>query len=235
MGGYGQFCPVAVASEVFAERWTPLILRELLAGVHRFSELQRGVPRMSRALLVARLRELEAAGVITRVPLPGGRGHDYRLTEAGKEFGAIIHGLGTWGQRWTTRVDPRHLDAGLLMWNIRRRIAVDRLPPRRIVVHVQFTRVPAGHRGPRTFWLVLQTPEPDLCVSDPGFEVDLYLEAQLSALVKVWLGDLPFDGALRSHAVQLTGPRALVRAFPSWLLLSSFAGVPRPAPQRVAP
>jgi DNA-binding HxlR family transcriptional regulator len=221
---------VAVACEIFAERWTPIILRELLSGSHHFNQLQRGIPRISRALLARRLRELEAAGVITSLPLPGGRGHEYHLTEAGEEFRAVIDALGGWGQRWTVRVDPAHLDAGFLMWNMRRGIAVDRLPPQRVVVHFDFTSVPAAHRGPRAFWLLLERPEPNLCVSDPGFEVSLYVEADLATMTKVWLGDLPFNDALRSQAVQLTGPRALVRAFPSWLLLSHFAGIPRPAP-----
>lgn len=229
MAGFGQFCPVAVTCEIFAQRWTPIILRELLAGSHRFNQLQRGIPRLSRALLAQRLRELAGAGVITSEPLPGGRGREYHLTDAGKEFRVVIEGLGAWGQRWTVRVDPRNLDAGFLMWNIHRRIALDRLPPRRIVVHFDFRGVPSGHRGPKTFWLLLERPEPDLCLIDPGFEVDLYVDADLTAMAKVWLGDLPFEGAVRSHAVRLTGPRELVQAFPSWLLLSHFAQVPRPA------
>ncbi len=230
MAGFGQFCPVAVASEIFAQRWTPIILRELLAGSHRFNQLQRGIPRISRGLLARRLRELESAGVITSLPLPGRRGRDYQLTDAGEEFRAVIDGLGAWGQRWTMRVDPAHLHAGFLMWSMRRRVAVDRLPPQRVVVHFDFTSVPTAHRGPRTFWLLLERPEPNLCLVDPGFEVSLYVEADLAAMAKVWLGDLPFANALRSRLVQLTGPRALVRAFPSWLLLSHFAGIPRPAP-----
>ena len=133
------------------------------------------------------------------------------------------------GQRWTLRVDPHNLDAGFLMWNIRRRVALDRLPTGRTVVRFEFRGVPPAHRGARTFWLLLERPEPDLCLTDPGFEVDLYVDAELAAMAKVWLGDLPLERALRSSAVQLMGPRALVRAFPSWLLLSRFARVPRPA------
>lgn len=226
--GFGQFCPVAVACEVFAERWTPIILREFLSGAQHFNEIHRGIPLISRALLTRRLRDLEAAGVIEREALPARRGHRYRLTEAGREFSPVIEQLGTWGQRWTLRVQRRNLDAGLLMWNVRRRIARDLLPPHRIVVCFKFTDAPAARRGYRAFWLVLEHAQVDLCVEDPGFEVDLYVDADLAAMTRVWLGDTPFESALRSHELQLTGKRELVKAFPSWLMLSRFAGVPRP-------
>jgi DNA-binding HxlR family transcriptional regulator len=229
--GFGQFCPVAVACEVFAERWTPIILRELFAGSQQFNEIHRGVPLISRPLLARRLRQLEAAGVITRESLSSGHGHRYCLTESGKEFHSVIEGLGTWGQRWTVRVDRRNLDPGFLMWNMRRRIEVDRLPPRRVVVRFKFSGVAAGHRGPRIFWLLLEGMQTDLCIEDPGFEVDLHVEADLAAMAKVWLGDLPFESVLRSKEVRLVGPRELVKMFPSWLQLSHFAGVPRPESQ----
>jgi DNA-binding HxlR family transcriptional regulator len=180
--GFGQFCPVAMASEVFAQRWTPIILRELFAGSHRFNEVSRGMPLMSRALLARRLRELEQDGVIRSAPLSGGRGREYHLSPAGKEFREVIDRLGAWGQRCTVRVDTKNLDAGFLMWNVRRRVAFDRVPSRRVVVRVDFRGVPAHHRGPRTFWLLLQRPEVDLCLEDPGFEVDLNIDADLSAM-----------------------------------------------------
>jgi DNA-binding HxlR family transcriptional regulator len=228
--GFGQFCPVAVACEVFAERWTPIILRELFAGSHRFNEIHRCIPLISRALLTSRLRALEAAGVITATPSGKGRGREYHLTESGKEFRAAIDALGTWGQRWTIRVQPQNLDAGLLMWNLRRRIATDRLPARRVVVHFNFTGIPATYRGARKFWLMLERSAIDLCLSDPGFEVGIYVDADLGAMAKVWLGDLPFSAALRTKKIRLTGMPDLIRQFPSWLLLSHFAEVPRPQP-----
>lgn len=227
--GFGQFCPVAVACEVFAERWTPIILRELFAGSQHFNEIHRGIPLISRPLLARRLRDLEVAGVLTREALSGGRGHRYRLTEAGKEFLPVIEQLGAWGQRWTVRVDRRNLDAGLLMWNVRRRIALDLLPPHRVTVRFKFSGVPAAYRGFRTFWLLLERTQVDLCVEDPGFEVDLYVDADLAAMIKVWLGDVPFKSVLRSNEVRLVGRTELAKAFPSWLMLSHFAGVPRPA------
>jgi DNA-binding HxlR family transcriptional regulator len=226
--GFGQFCPVAVACEVFAERWTPIILREMFAGSQHFNEIHRGIPLISRALLARRLRDLEAAGVVAKEPLPQSRGHRYSLTEAGQEFRPVIEGLGNWGQRWTVRVDPRHLDAAFLMWNVRRRIARELLPPRRVMLQFKFDGVPASCRGPRIFWLMLERAQVDLCVEDPGFEVDLYVEADLSAMAKVWLGDESFDAMLRAKEVRLIGARELAKAFPSWLMLSHFAGVARP-------
>lgn len=227
--GFGQFCPVAVASEVFAGRWTPILLRELLAGAQLFNEIHRGIPLISRALLARRLRDLEAAGVITIEPLASGRGHRYRLTAAGEEFRPVIEGLAAWGQRWATRVERKNLDPGLLMWNLRRRVALERLPARRLVLRFRLRGAAPEYRGPRTFWLILERPQADLCVTDPGFEVDLYVDAELAALARVWLGDLPFASVLRSREVEISGPPALAKAFPSWWLLSPFAGVARPA------
>ena len=226
--GFSQFCPVAVACEIFAERWTPIILRELFAGAQHFNEIHRGIPMISRALLSRRLRDLETAGVIAKEAMPGGRVHRYLLTEAGREFLPVIEGLGNWGQRWTVRVERKNLDAGFLMWNVRRRIAQDRLPERRTIVCFRFSGVPANHRSPRIFWLMLERTLVELCIEDPGFEVDLQVEADLAAMVGVWLGDMTFDEAVRTSKVRVVGSRALARAFPEWLMLSHFAGVARP-------
>ena len=219
---YGQFCPVAVASEVFAERWTPLILRELVYGSRRFNEIQRGVPRISRALLVKRLRQLTAHGVITAV------GGEYRLTEAGQELGEVVVHLGQWGQRWSSPVRRDTLDARVLTWDMRRRIAVDRLPNRRIVVRFDFRGLPAAHKAPRTYWFVITRPDVDVCVIDPGFEVDLFVDADLATFSRVWLGEIPMRSAIRDGAIALTGDRLAARNFPSWLLLSTLAEVSRP-------
>ena len=220
---YGQFCPVAVASEIFAERWTPVILRELVLGSRRFNDIQRGVPRISRALLVKRLRELAAHGVISNAD------GEYRLTEAGQELGEVVVHLGTWGARWTAPVRRDRLDAKLLMWDMRRRIALERLPETRVVVRFDFRGVPAGHKAPKTYWLVMERREVDVCVLEPGFEVDVYVDADLAALSRVWLGEIPIRQAIRDGAIDLNGERQAVRDFPSWLLLSTLAAVPRPA------
>jgi hypothetical protein len=179
-------------------------------------------------LLARRLRQLEAAGVIDCAPRARGHRGAYRLTEAGREFRAAIDALGTWGQRWTIRVQPQNLDARLLMWNLRRRIALDDLPTRQVVAHFRFTGVPATHRGPRRFWLVLQRSGVDLCVSDPGFEVDIYVDADLATMARIWVGDTQLAEAVRAGKIHLSGLPALTRSFPTWLRLSPFAAVPRP-------
>ncbi len=230
MKGHGQFCPVAVASEVFAHRWTPLILRELFAGSTHFNELKRGLPLISKTTLAQRLRALEAAGVLTCANAPGQSYQEYHLTAAGAEFKTVIQGLGAWGQRWTIRVDPQNLDADFLMWNVRRRLAIDRLPEPRTVVRFDFFGLPPQYRRGRVFWLIIERPEVDLCLKDPGAEADLHVSADLAAFARMWLGDTPIAQTLRTGAVRLTGRRDLVREFPSWLLLSQFATVPRSVP-----
>ena len=230
MKGYGQFCPIAVACETFAERWTPLILRELLAGARRFNEIRHGLPTISRTLLGQRLRELEDAGVIQSQPLAKGRGREYRPTRAAEELGGVLERLGEWGQRWgTTQFDPENLDLTLLMWNVRRRIDVQKLPDHRVVVRFDFRAFPARCRGFRTCWLILEREGPDVCQKDPGFDVDLVVSADAGAMARVWTGAVTFAQAVQSGGLRLEGPRDLVRAFPTWLLLSPFAGVERPA------
>jgi DNA-binding HxlR family transcriptional regulator len=232
MAGYGQFCPVAVACEIFAERWTPLILRELLSGSRRFSEIRRGMPLISRALLSQRLRHLEDTGVIKS--RPAGRGREYQLSQAGAEFHGVIEQLGAWGQRWIHgRASVENLDASILLWNIRRRLAVDRLPDRRLVIRFDFRAVPP-RRGPATAWVVASRAEVDVCLKDPGFGIDLVVAADLRAFVRVWLGDVSFDQAVRGRDIRLEGPRDLARAFPGWLLLSHYARVARPRPARAS-
>ena len=228
MKGYGQFCPVAVAAEIFAERWTPLILRELFAGERRFNDIRRGVPLISRSLLVVRLRELQDAGVVESRPLPG-RGREYRLTPAGEDLRPVVDGLGTWGQRWVNgQFDPQNIDIGVLMWNVRRRLDVKRLPARRVVVRFDFRAVPAHYKGMRTWWLIVQRPEIDLCLRDPGFDVDVVVTVEAATMARIWMGQIDLGQAVRSGAVRLEGPRPLVQALPGWLLLSHYARVGRP-------
>ena len=228
MTQYGQFCPVAKAAEIVAERWTPLVLRELLCGSRRFGELHRGVPLMSRTLLAGRLEQLEDAGIVRSVARPRGRGREYHLTAAGEELRPLIDCLGEWGQRWArAQVGRGDLDAGLLMWDIHRRVNRDALPAERVVARFDFRGVPAAPRYPRTWWLVLERRGADLCLRDPGFPVDLVVSADLRALTRVWMGDVRLAAAVRAGLVRLDGPRALVRAFPTWLALSEFAGVAR--------
>ena len=229
MKAYGQFCPVAKAAEIFAERWTPLVLRELVCGSHRFSHLHRGVPLMSRTLLAQRLAQLEDAGIVRSAARTKGRGREYFLTPAGEELRPVIEGLGEWGQRWArSQVSADDLDPGLLMWDIRRRVNTDRLPDRRVVVRFDFRAVPKTVRSPATFWLILEHRDVDVCLKDPGFEIDLVVNADLVALTKAWMGDVRLADAMRSGLVRVEGPTALVRAFPGGLALSGFADVERP-------
>jgi DNA-binding HxlR family transcriptional regulator len=228
MKGYGQFCPVAKAAEIVAERWTPLVLRELLCGSHRFSDLHRGVPLMSRTLLAGRLQQLEDAGIVRSVAKPRGRGREYHLTAAGEELRPLIECLGEWGQRWArTQVGRGDLDPGLLMWDIHRRVNLDALPAERVVVRFDFRAVPLTMRCPRTWWLVLMRREVDLCLKDPGFPVDIVVSADLRTLTRVWMGDVRLAETVRAGLIRLDGPPSLVRAFPTWLTLSVFAGVGR--------
>jgi DNA-binding HxlR family transcriptional regulator len=227
MSSYGQFCPVAKASEVLAERWTPLVVRELICGSHRFNELQRGVPLMSRSLLAKRLRDLELAGVIERRLSGDGRGSEYHLTEAGEELRPIIMGLGAWGQRWArSNVSRAELDPRLLMWDMQRNIETRTLPPHRVVVRFRFTDVAPGL--PRVTWLILDRQQADVCYKDPGFEIDLVVVGRLRALVAVWMGDTSMSAAIRAGELQIQGTRRLADAFPSWLRRSIFARVERP-------
>ena len=226
MKGYGQFCPVAVASEIFAERWTPLILRELFSGSHRFTEIRSGMPLISRTLLAQRLRELEDAGVIESAPLDGGRGREYRLTQAGEEFREVVDRLGAWGQKHVGhQFAPDNLDPSLLMWAMHRRVDTSRLPKPRVVVRFEFRGVPARCMQVKTAWLVLERTGNDVCMRDPGFEVDLVVRADVATMAKVWAGHLRFADGVRAGGIKLEGSRALVAAFPSWLLLSHFATV----------
>ena len=227
MRGYGQFCPVAKASEVVAERWTPLVIREMIAGSSRFSDIQRGVPLMSSSLLSRRLRDLEQAGIIERVQGEGSRSTEYALTEAGRELRPVIEMLGVWGQRWATHNITRDdLDASLLLWDIRRGLDADRMPDGQTVIHFSFSDGPAAKRN---WWLVANDADVDLCLVDPGKEVDLHVHSDVRTLVDVWMGHMAIGDALRAGDITLDGPRTLVRAFPQWLRLNVFAEHARPA------
>jgi DNA-binding HxlR family transcriptional regulator len=216
---YGQFCPVAKAAEILAERWTPLIVRELLTGSHHFNEIEQGVPRIPRSVLVQRLRSLERAGLVER------RDRAYYLLPAGLELFDVIDRMGAWGQRWLNReIHAGDLDPDLLMWDVHRRLNWDCLPERRVVVQFDLR----GAR-PKSYWLVLDAGESSICFTDPGFEIDLLVTADTLALHRVWMGRLALRAALDRDLIQIEGPRGLVRAFPSWLALNYFAGIP-PAP-----
>ncbi|MBS1838879.1 MAG: helix-turn-helix transcriptional regulator [Actinobacteria bacterium] len=212
MDGYGQFCPVAKAAEVICQRWTPLILRELLVGSTHFNEIHRGVPACSPALLSKRLKELQRAGVLDRVSHGGTV--DYQLTDAGRELLPVIVGLGEWGQRWArTDYCPDDLDPGLLLWDVRRNLVPGGMGEGVVTIELVFPALPPSRRY---FWLVDDAREVDLCVADPGRDVDVVVEADLRALTEVWMGDTRFTDAVAHDRVQLHGPSQLTRRFSDW-------------------
>jgi DNA-binding HxlR family transcriptional regulator len=220
MAGYGQFCPVAQATELLAERWTLLVVRELIDGSTRFNEIRNGVPTMSPTLLAKRLRTLEGAGVVEH------RDGGYHLTRAGRELEPLIEGLAVWGERWVRRTVSREdTDAALLMWTVRRCVRHEHTPDGRTTVHFRFRATP---KPLRCWWLVLDGAPPDLCLRDPGWGVDITIHSDPCALTAVYMGDVPLAAALRRGAVRLEGPEHLVRGFPDWFGLSPFAGMERP-------
>ncbi len=223
MRRYGQFCPVAKAAEVFCERWTPLVIRDLAWGATRFSELHRGVPLMSPTLLSRRLKQLEAEGIVERRPAASGRGHTYHLSEAGQEFAPIIEALGVWGQRWTRRdLMDDEINLDLLVWAIERSVRADAFASLPAVVQVDFTDAP-DHK--RTWWFLNEADGCHLCIDDPGFEIDLYLAATVADLTRVIRGDVALPRALDDGRLEAIGSAAARASLPAWLNLSPLAAV----------
>jgi DNA-binding HxlR family transcriptional regulator len=210
--GYGQYCPISRAVEVLGERWTFLVVRDLLCGSTRFNDLARGLPGLSRTLLAKRLRQLEQVGVVERVD------GEYHLTPAGEDLRPVVFGLGEWGAKWQFG-EPRaeELDPDLLMWWVHERLDFSPLPDRRIVLGFRFPDVS------RRFWIVKDTAGPSVCKADPGFDVDVEVEAELAELYQVWLGRRDLRKALRDGTVVLHGPSALVRRIPDVFQLSQVA------------
>jgi DNA-binding HxlR family transcriptional regulator len=234
MESYGQYCPLAKGAEVFAERWTPLILRELFRGSTTFNDLHRGVPRMSRSLLSNRLKKLESCGVLERRRKSNGT--YYELTPAGRELGPVVTQLGTWAQRWyRSTFRGSELDVGVLMWDIRCTVNAKALPAIRTIVQFIFSDLP---RNSRTWWLVNEDGEVDLCPVDPGHQPELQICTTLRTMTRVWMGDLAIDSARRSGAVTVLGPNELRRCLGGWMRLSPYAPVAdarRGLPRREVP
>lgn len=223
MRDYGQYCPVALGSEVLADRWTPLIMRELVLGSTRFNDIERGLPGISRSLLAQRLRHLERKGVLERVPAAAGRGSEYHLTEAGAELEPVIQALGEWAVRWLfDDPEPRQVDPVTLTWWLHRRVDGPRLPDERVVIELDYE----GPDG-TTIWLVLDRGEPSVCTKPPGFETDLLLTTEPVAFMRVFSGIETIDEAVASGTVRLEGAPRLRRAFGSWFLWSPFADAVR--------
>lgn len=219
--GYKQFCPVAMAAEVLCTRWTMVLMRELVAGTTRFNDLRRGVPKMSPALLSRRLKELEQAGVIERRSLRTEKGvFEYHLTKAGKDLRPVVEALGTWGQKWvTSALSLGNLDASLLMWDMRRNLDPTPLPKKRTVVQFVYSDLPSTKSH---WWLVIEAKgEVDLCWSDPGFEIDLYVTTDLRTMTAIWMGLTTVN--VEKDKLELLGSKVVSSTMQAWLGLSPFA------------
>ena len=221
MKRYGQFCPVAKASEVLGERWTHLVIREFIAGSETFNDLRRGLPLISPSLLSARLKTLEEKGIVARES--SAEGVKYSLTEAGLELKPIIEAVGVWGHRWVrSDLGDEDLDPSLLVWDIHRTLDTTYFGSERIVLLIEFTDYDAKNRR---WWLVIENSDVDVCMRDPGHEIDLQLLTDLRTMTAVWMGDLSLGEALRTKALRLTGTNRLKRDIAIWLGSSFFADV----------
>jgi DNA-binding HxlR family transcriptional regulator len=219
--GYKQFCPLAMAAEVLCTRWTMVLMRELIAGSTRFNDLRRGVPKMSPTLLSQRLKELEEAGIVRRHPLSSEKGvFEYQLTDAGRDLGPVVEAMGFWGQKWVeSNLSLRNLDPSLLMWDMRRSLNPEPLPKTRVVVQFLYSDLPASKS---LWWLVIEPHgEVDLCWSDPGFEVDLYVTTDLRTMTSIWMGLTTVERA--GDSIDLSGDRRVAASIQTWLGLSPFA------------
>ena len=224
---YRQFCPVAMAAEILSKRWTLLVLRELIAGSTRFNELRRGVPRMSPTLLSARLKELEASGILRILVDSAGPGqNEYSLTESGRDLAAVIESVGVWGQRWIEAdLSLDNLDPALLMWDMRRNLNTSPLPDARSVINFIYSDLPDSQKN---WWLIVEpTGSVDLCYVDPGFEVDLFVTSDLRSMTAIWLGLSTVGKAVAEGKVYLDGDQAIASHMQQWLGLSHFAGEAR--------
>jgi DNA-binding HxlR family transcriptional regulator len=220
MRTYGQYCPIARGAEIFAERWTPLIIRNLHIGCGSFSEILEGAPGLSATMLSHRLKQLERLGIVESAPKPVGRGQRYELTSAGHELFGVCRSLGEWGARWL-EIAPENLDPFVALWSMCNALRRDRLPARRIVVRFDFT----GRARRERYWLLIERGDTEICKTNPGLDEDLYITAEAEAFVKWHAGQLTWAQATRDDRIQLHGPSSLMRAFPTWNARSMFAHI----------
>jgi DNA-binding HxlR family transcriptional regulator len=222
MNGYSTYCPIAKAAEILTERWTLLLVRDLLLGARHFNDFRYSIPLITPAMLSKRLRTLQEVGIVTREASDKGSRWEYRLTEAGRELKSFVEVAGAWGQRWARSKLPHgELHPSTLMWDIHRFLRTEHLPARRTVLNVEFTDLKAM----RHWWLVVQAGEVDVCLDDPGHEVDVWIACTLLTLAQVFMGDLPLSGARATGALRLSGSGPLIRNMPRWLGLMPFSNV----------
>ena len=220
MDGYGEFCPVSLAAEIFARRWTPLIVRELLAGSTRFNDLRRGIPNITASVLSRRLDELAVAGIVERHQ--DAHGMRYTLTAAGQELEPVVEQLGLWGRRWLpTEYREEDLDPRLLVWDIHRNLRLEEVPGR-TVIELHFPDAPVEYRA---YWLIVTPQGAEVCLTHPGGDIDLHLSSDVRTLTNIWMGNTTWASALRAGTLRLAGSRDLSRALPHWLKLNVFAPV----------
>ncbi|MBI5450967.1 MAG: helix-turn-helix transcriptional regulator [Gammaproteobacteria bacterium] len=219
MISYGQFCPLAQATQLLCERWTLIVVRELIAGSTRFNQLKKGVPLMSPSLLSTRLKQLAEAGVIE---ITGSKGnYTYTLTPAGRELRPLIELLGAWGHRWApSNLNKGDLDAGLLMWDMRRTVDPAVFPRQRIVVQFEYPDAPKGERD---WWLVTENGEIDLCLNDPGYDVDIVITCSLKTMSAVWVRQQSFRDAVKKGDIKVSGDSRLTSKLQDWLRASPLA------------
>jgi DNA-binding HxlR family transcriptional regulator len=225
---YGQFCPVAKTAEVFCDRWSPVIVRELCSGTKTFSDLLKAMPLISRTVLTQRLRELASAGVVQADPKLKGRGHLYGLTSAGEDFRPLIMLMSEWGQRWGQESIGRDdLDPQMLMWALRRQIDPTDIPPPGFVIGFQFRGLPEAHRKLRYWWLLMRPDDIEICLKDHGLEIDVVIDADLGTFTKVWLGYVGVVEASKDGRIAFAGPKRSVAVARRLLKLSD-----KPLPKR---
>jgi len=214
MPGYGQFCPVAKTCELFAERWTPLIVRELCCGPALFNDLRRRLPLMSKTLLAQRLRELEQHGVVSITGKPSGLGHIYALTPAGEEFRPIIEALSRWGQRHTQHIlRPEEFDPHLLLTSVLSQIPRSLCPAARFVIRFEFHGIPGSRTAASRWWLVVDHPELEICMKAPGYAEDVAITADLETFTRVWMGYLGLADDQARRQLRFDGePHSVERA-----------------------
>jgi DNA-binding HxlR family transcriptional regulator len=211
---YGQFCPIAKATEMLGEKWTLLILRELLMGGTRFSELQRGLPLISPAVLSKRLKSLEEHGLIYRRRISGQRGHEYLATESARELQPILMAIGNWGMRWArNHLSDADYDAGMLMLYLQRSIRPEKLPGDEATICFHFEDLDEAP----TWWLLVRDGAVEVCTVDPCLDVDVYFTTTVRKMTEVWMGDTTYRKAIRADELKVTGPRILTRDVSSWL------------------
>ena len=222
--GYGQYCPLALASELLCQRWTVLVISRLLDGFTTFNAIHQGVPRISPSLLSQRLSELEHYGILKRRKQRGQRGYTYHLTEAGRELEPIVDMMAVWGHHWARDNTAEDLDLGFLAWSMHLRMNTGPLPKGRTVFEFQFSGAPVDGRQ---FWIVATDGEVDMCMKHPGFDTDLLVKSDLRRFVEAWRGFRDMHQEIRAGRIKLTGPSALKKVFPECLLLSMFADYER--------